>query len=147
MKKAITCLMTLGLVAVLSFGAMGAGRTDINIAIDSDVESFHPSDWNTTNEKNIGDQIYDTLMFVPMDGDETKIAPRIAESYEISDDGLVYTFHIRDDVTFHDGSALTAEDCAFSVQLYIDSEYQGTSADVGSVEATDEKTLDRKSVM
>ena len=133
--------MTLGLAAILSFGAMGAGRTDINIAIDSDVESFHPSDWNTTNEKNIGDQIYDTLMFVPMDGDETKIAPRIAESYEMSDDGLVYTFHIRDDVTFHDGSALTAEDCAFSVQLYIDSEYQGTSADVGSVEAADEKTL------
>nr|MCR5161090.1 ABC transporter substrate-binding protein [Lachnospiraceae bacterium] len=120
---------------------MAAGRTDINIAIDSDVESFHPSDWNTTNEKNIGDQIYDTLMFVPMDGDESKIEPRIAEGYEMSEDGLTYTFHIRDDVTFHDGSALTAEDCAFSVQLYIDSEYQGTSADVGSVEAADDKTL------
>ena len=141
MKKAISCFLTLGLAAVLSMGAMAAGRTDINIAIDADVESFHPSDWNTTNEKNIGDQIYDTLMFVPMDGDESKIEPRIAEGYEMSEDGLVYTFHIRDDVTFHDGSALTAEDCAFSVQLYIDSEYQGTSADVGSVEAVDDKTL------
>ncbi len=140
MKKAIMCLLTLGLAAAMSFGAMAA-RTDINIAIDADVESFHPSDWNTTNEKNIGDQIYDTLMFVPMDGDESKIEPRIAEGYEMSDDGLVYTFHIRDDVTFHDGSALTAEDCAFSVQLYIESEYQGTSADVGSVEAVDDKTL------
>ena len=134
-------LAALGLAASLSFGAMASERTDINIAIDSDVESLHPSDWRTTNEKNIGDQIYDTLMFVPMDGDESKIEPRIAEGYEMSEDGLVYTFHIRDDVTFHDGSALTAEDCAFSVQLYIDSEYQGTSADVGSVEAADDRTL------
>ena len=141
MKKAITCFLTLGLAAVLSLGAMAAGRTDINIAIDADVDSFHPADWNTTVEKNITDQIYDTLMFVPMDGDESKIEPRIAESYEVSEDGLIYTFHIRDDVTFHDGSALTAQDCAFSVQLYIDSEYQGTSADVGSVEAVDDKTL------
>ncbi len=141
MKKAITCFLTLALGAALSIGAAAAGREDINIAIDADVESFHPSDWNTTNEKNIGDQIYDTLMYVPMDGDESKIEPRIAEGYEMSDDGLVYTFHIRDDVTFHDGSPLTAQDCAFSVQLYIDSEYQGTSADVASVEATDDQTL------
>lgn len=133
------------MAAVLSLG-LGTGifaaeRTDINIAIDSDIESLHPSDWNTTNEKNIGDQIYDTLMYVPMDGNEEKIEPRIASDYTVSDDGLVYTFTIRDDVTFHDGSPLTAEDCAFSVQLYIDSEYQGTSADVAGVEATDDTTL------
>ena len=130
-------LLTLGLAA----GVFASDRTDINIAIDSDIESLHPSDWNTTNEKNIGDQIYDTLMYVPMDGNMDKVEPRIASGYTQSDDGLVYTFTIRDDVTFHDGSALTADDCAFSVQLYIDSEYQGTSADVGSVEAPDDTTL------
>ena len=141
MKKAATLIAALGLTLGLGAFAFAAERTDINIAIDSDIESLHPSDWNTTNEKNIGDQIYDTLMYVPMDGNEEKIEPRIASGYTMSDDGLVYTFTIRDDVTFHDGSALTAEDCAFSVQLYIDSEYQGTSADVGSVEAADDTTL------
>lgn len=141
MKKAATLIAALGLTLGLGAFAFAAERTDINIAIDSDIESLHPSDWNTTNEKNIGDQIYDTLMYVPMDGNEEKIEPRIASGYTMSDDGLVYTFTIRDDVTFHDGSALTAEDCAFSVQLYIDSEYQGTSADVGSVEAVDDTTL------
>lgn len=141
MKKHLTLLAALALTLGLSLSALAAGRTDLNIAIDSDIESLHPSDWNTTNEKNIGDQIYDTLMYVPMDGNEEKIAPRIADSYEMSEDGLVYTFHLRDDVTFHDGSALTAEDAAFSVQLYIDSEYQGTSADVASVEAADDTTL------
>ena len=141
MKKAATLIAALGLTLGLGAFAFAAERTDINIAIDSDIESLHPSDWNTTNEKNIGDQIYDTLMYVPMDGNEEKIEPRIASGYTMSDDGLAYTFTIRDDVTFHDGSALTAEDCAFSVQLYIDSEYQGTSADVGSVEAVDDTTL------
>ena len=141
MKKAATLIAALGLTLGLGAFAFAAERTDINIAIDSDIESLHPSDWNTTNEKNIGDQIYDTLMYVPMDGNEEKIEPRIASGYTMSDDGLVYSFTIRDDVTFHDGSALTAEDCAFSVQLYIDSEYQGTSADVGSVEAADDTTL------
>nr|SIP63289.1 Oligopeptide ABC transporter, periplasmic oligopeptide-binding protein OppA (TC 3.A.1.5.1) [uncultured bacterium] len=136
-----TILTAAILTLALATGVLAAGRTDINIAIDSDIESLHPSDWNTTNEKNIGDQIYDTLMYVPMDGNMDKIEPRIANDYTVSEDGLVYTFDIRDDVTFHDGSPLSAEDCAFSVQLYIDSEYQGTSADVASVEAPDATTL------
>ena len=141
MKKTALFLAAACFSLVMSAGVFAEGRTDINIAIDADIESLHPSDWNTTNEKNIGDQIYDTLMYVPMDGNEEKIEPRIASDYTISEDGLVYTFTIRDDVTFHDGTALTAEDCAFSVQLYIDSEYQGTSADVASVEAADDTTL------
>ena len=140
MKK--TAFLTGTILALcLTTGVFASDRTDINIAIDSDIESLHPSDWNTTNEKNIGDQIYDTLMYVPMDGNMDKVEPRIASGYTQSEDGLVYTFTIRSDVTFHDGTPLTAEDCAFSVQLYIDSEYQGTSADVGSVEAPDASTL------
>ena len=34
--------------------------------------------------------------------------PGLAESWEISDDGLVYTFHIREGMTFHDGEPVTA---------------------------------------
>jgi len=43
------------------------------------------------------------------------IAPGLAESWRISDDGTVYTFKLRDGVTFHDGSAFTAEDVKFSL--------------------------------
>jgi peptide/nickel transport system substrate-binding protein len=42
----------------------------------------------------------------------------LADSVDVSDDGLVYTYHIRDGITFHDGSALTAADVAFSYNLY-----------------------------
>lgn len=68
--------------------------------------------------------------------------PRIAESYEISDDGLDYTFHLRDDVTFHDGTPVTADDVVFSIELYKASEYQGSQISMlSSVEATDEHTV------
>ncbi len=43
------------------------------------------------------------------------ILPGLAESWDISDDGLVYTFHLRSGVTFHDGTAFDASDVKFSL--------------------------------
>ena len=43
------------------------------------------------------------------------VAPSLAESWDVSDDGLVYTFQLRGGVTFHDGSAMDAEDVKFSL--------------------------------
>src|SRR5688500_19658226 len=47
------------------------------------------------------DQIMETL--VSLKPGTTELEPALAESWEISDDGLTYTFELRDDVTFHDG--------------------------------------------
>ncbi len=43
-----------------------------------------------------------------------KVVPGVAESYTVSDDGLVYTFALRDNATWSDGTALTAEDFVYS---------------------------------
>jgi len=54
--------------------------------------------------------MYDTLLrYNPLDGGRTVI-PDLAATWEVSSDGLTYTFHLRDGVTFHDGAPLTAED-------------------------------------
>jgi len=54
--------------------------------------------------------MFDNLIrFNPLDGGQT-IIPDLAESWEISDDGLTYTFHLREGVTWHDGTPLTAAD-------------------------------------
>ncbi|MEM5773697.1 MAG: ABC transporter substrate-binding protein [Anaerolineaceae bacterium] len=98
-------------------------RTDLVMAIDSDVATLHPTDTSTTHEMDITNQIYDPLMRITLDG-STPPEPRIAESYEVSEDGLTYTFHLRQDVTFHDGSPVTAEDVKFSADLYQASTYQ-----------------------
>lgn len=46
--------------------------------------------------------------------------PALAESYEVSDDGMVYTFHLRRDVIFHDGTPMDAEAVQFSYQRILD---------------------------
>jgi peptide/nickel transport system substrate-binding protein len=46
--------------------------------------------------------------------------PGLAESWEVSDDGLVWTFNIREGVTFHDGTPMTAEDVAWSLNFLME---------------------------
>lgn len=121
--------------------ASQAGKDSIAIATDVDIDTLHPSDFSTTIEHTILTQLYDPLMYMNPDGAHEP-EPRIAESCTISDDGKDYTFKLRDDVTFHDGSAVTAEDVKFSLELYMESEYQGSQvAGLESVEAPDETTV------
>jgi peptide/nickel transport system substrate-binding protein len=57
--------------------------------------------------------VYDTLVTFP-DADASSIEPNLAESWTISDDGLVYTFTLRGDATFANGDPVTADDVVFS---------------------------------
>ena len=66
---------------------------------------------STVNQLTIG--LYDTL--VQFTAGETTVSPRVAESWSVSADGLEYTFRLRPDVTFHDGSPLTADDVKFTL--------------------------------
>jgi len=86
--------------------------------------------------------VYDSMFEPQLDG---TYKPGLAESWEVSDDGTVWTFKIHDDVKFHDGEPLTAKDIAFSYNFYqkhedfpflpVYTEY------FESVEATDDSTL------
>jgi peptide/nickel transport system substrate-binding protein len=71
--------------------------------------------------------------------------PLLAESYDISDDGLVYTIRLRDGVRFHDGSEMTAEDVAYSYDYIRDpdngSPGAGDFAMIESIEVVDPLTL------
>lgn len=55
--------------------------------------------------------VYDCLTFLNDDG---SISPGLAEKWDISEDGLEYTFYLRKGVKFHDGSEMTAEDVKFT---------------------------------
>ncbi len=55
---------------------------------------------------------------IDRDTDAVTIHPDLATSWDISDDGLTYTFHLRDDVRFHDGEPLTAEDVKYSLEMF-----------------------------
>ena len=82
--------------------------------------------------------VYDSMYELNMDGTFTLT---LAESATVSDDRLVWTFKIRDGITFHDGQPLTAKDVAFSYNLYQSTEdypwMGGYTSYFESVEATD----------
>lgn len=77
---------------------------------------------------------------------EAQYHPWLAESWEISEDGLHYTFHLRDDVRFHDGKPLTAADFVWTISRLIDPEtgarQAGRMVAVDRVEAPDDTTLE-----
>ncbi len=65
--------------------------------------------------------LYDTLV---EEAGISDFVPGLAESWEYSDDGLVWTFKIREGVTFHDGTPCTAEDVAWSLNWTIENEIE-----------------------
>jgi len=85
--------------------------------------------------------IYDPLMLLEPDGET--ISPHVATNWEESDDGTTITIDIRDDVTWHDGEPLTAEDVAFTYPTYDKGPWfrSGVQA-IESTEALDETTVE-----
>jgi peptide/nickel transport system substrate-binding protein len=69
--------------------------------------------YGSTNESFVFNQLVD----LSIDDAET-ILPDVAESWEESEDGLTYTYHLRGDVLWHDGEPLTAEDVKWTIELF-----------------------------
>ncbi len=71
--------------------------------------------------------------------------PRLAERWDISEDGLTYTFHLRPGVTFHNGRNLVAADVKYTIDRIMNpdtgSPWQGDAASIESVEAPDDATV------
>lgn len=88
--------------------------------------------------------IYDTLLWKDSTGE---LLPWLATGYEASDDGTTYTFELRDDVTWHDGQPLTAEDVAFTFRYFAEKNPPPTIIfqpvpDITEVIATNERTVE-----
>ena len=69
--------------------------------------------------------VYDTLVYQTANG---RFVPGLATDWEVSDDGLVYTFHLRRDVTFHDGTPFNAEAVKFNLDRIADPETKSQKA-------------------
>ena len=76
----------------------------------SDSPHFDMHQCNTAACAQPQGPFFDNLLrYSPFDGGK-EILPDLAYNWEVSDDGLIYTFHLRDGVLFHDGAELTSED-------------------------------------
>ena len=117
MKKTGIAAMTLALTCAAAVLAPTAAFADeytvVRTNIGSEPDSLDPLLSAASDTEAIFHNVFEGLLLY----DETgAVIPGLAESWEISDDGLTYTFHLRDDVTFHNGKPLTAEDVIYTYE-------------------------------
>ncbi|WPZ14737.1 ABC transporter substrate-binding protein [Nitratireductor rhodophyticola] len=109
----------------------------MTVTYKDDVSTLDPAigyDWqNWSMIKSLFDGLMD---YVP---GTTELRPEIAESYEISEDGTVFTFKLRDGVKFHNGRDLTAEDVKYSIERAVNPKTQSPGAGFfGSIKGFEE---------
>jgi ABC-type transport system substrate-binding protein len=124
----------------------------IIFGVGTDIDELDPRTTDTQEGYIASANIYDCLVLYDLGA--TTIRPGLAESWEISDDGLVYTFKLRQGVKFHDGAPFNA-DAVVTWYNSIDEGAPGSQYDavrmvymadfitdwIDSVEAVDESTV------
>ncbi|NDV60829.1 ABC transporter substrate-binding protein [Puniceicoccales bacterium CK1056] len=127
------------------------GPATFIFARGADAQKLDPADVDDGESVNTMAQIFEGLIgFKP---GSLEVEPRLAKSYVISDDGLSYTFVLREGVRFHDGTPLTAESARFSFDRQMDPDHpahfpgasfqywQNLYSDIERLESVDEMTL------
>ena len=117
-----------------------AGGT-LTIASTQDIDNYDPH-WNQLIAYNVlvGHNIFDYLTRLDAN---MNIVPALATSWDISEDGTEYTFHLRSGSQFHNGRALTADDVVFSFNRLTEQEtiYANKMDPVVAIEAVDSDTV------
>ena len=131
----------LALALALPIPTHAAPSGTLIIAENETPENLDPANAtnSTVNQLLVG--VYDAL--VQFEAGDTSVSPQLATDWTMSPDGLTYTFTLRDDVTFHDGTPLTAEDVVFTLDR-LQAAQAAVMNDMGpyaSAEAIDDTTV------
>ena len=115
-KVVLAASMALGLAA--SIGAADAAMSrapqdNLFYATSTEPLGLDPALVDDNDSGNVNCNIYESLL--QFKDDNTEIEPCLAESWTISDDGLVYTFKLRQGVVFHDGTPFNAQAVKFNI--------------------------------
>jgi peptide/nickel transport system substrate-binding protein len=106
-------LIVAGLLTLAPGAALA--QTTLRVVMHSDLKIVDPI-WTTAYiVRNHGYMIYDTLFAMDAKGE---IRPQMVDKVELSADKLTYTMTLRDGLAWHDGTPVTAEDCAASIKRW-----------------------------
>ncbi|HLV11886.1 MAG TPA: ABC transporter substrate-binding protein [Trueperaceae bacterium] len=142
--------LSVALAATLLVGGLAAAQDPaptrgghVVVAITAEPPGWDPS---ASTSQEIPRVVYDNVMQGLVRFDRNgEIVPALATSWETSEDGLTWTFHLREGVTFHDGSAFDAADVVEKFERAIDPESGHTNAQyyeaIASIEAVDDHTV------
>ena len=128
-------------VVVTAAPAPAAGGGTLTIALSGDIDNFDPH-WNQLMSYSIliGNNVFNYLTKL---GPDMTVQPDLAESWDISDDGTVYTFYLRPNAKFHNGRAVTADDVIYSFNHTIEHEttFHTKLDPIEKIEAVDDLTV------
>lgn len=128
-KKSLALFMALALIVApltaCGGGGSGSGKTEadydkvLSVQVGPNPETLDPALNSAVDGANTILHLYEGLLVVDEQG---QLAPGQAESWETSEDGLTWTFHLRDGLKWSDGSDLTAKDFVYSWKRICDPE-------------------------
>jgi len=134
------------LAAALAPACAGA-ETLLRARLNADIRSTNPGTNRDANTDGVMAHIVEGLVAFR---DDTSIGPMLADSWDISNDGKTYTFHLRQGVKFHNGAVMTSDDVVWSLKRWLDpatgwrclSEFSATGiARIETIEAPDPLTV------
>ena len=116
-------------VATDATEAASTGSKVIRYAITNEPPTLDPQLINSMYGATLDYHLFEGLMR----SNSGTIEPGCAESYELSEDGLTYTFHLRDGLTWSDGVALTANDFVYGIQRLVNPATASPSSFMGTI--------------
>ena len=142
----LTAVSLIGPEIGLLSGALAAEPTvggHLVVAHDLQMSSLDPIMGNGgTGDRRVYNLFCETLVIQESDG---SFQPYLAESWELSEDGKVYTFHLRQNVSFQDGTPFDAEAVKFNLERVVNPEVNSGEArylvDMDNVEVVDDHTV------
>ena len=128
--------------------APAIAESTVRMALNADIRGTNPGVTRDGNTDIVHSQFVEGLVTY---GDNFEIIPMLAESYDVSEDGLTYTFHLRKGVKFHNGEEMTAKEVEWSwnrlagegSESHCQNYFNGTNGlNVVSAEATGDYTFE-----
>ncbi|MFT3871988.1 MAG: ABC transporter substrate-binding protein [Nocardioides sp.] len=116
-------MLLASLAPALSLGAppspaAAADKVTFTVALTNEVDSFNPFLGIEAESFEMWALMYDYMITYSMD--DMSPEPGLAKSWDTSEDGLTWTFHIRDGINWSDGEPLTAQDIAYTYNRILD---------------------------
>ncbi|WP_274427188.1 peptide ABC transporter substrate-binding protein [Chelativorans sp. YIM 93263] len=104
---------TLAATGVLAMATAALAQTTYVRGNDGDPETLDQHKTSTISEAHLLRDLYEGLVIYDP---EANVIPGVAESWDVSDDGRTYTFHLREDASWSNGDPVKAEDFVYSFQ-------------------------------
>ncbi len=112
-RAGLARLLSAGAFALTAGAAFAQAPTDITVALQLEPPNLDPTSGAAgAVDSVLYANVFEGLTRFAADG---SVVPGLAESWEISEDGTLYTFRLHEGVTFHDGTAMDAEDVKFTL--------------------------------